>query len=202
MNHETSLFQPQPFAATIRRHSLRKQPRNRRRWIVFDRTSKRSFSVVRPPNRTSEVSAGFRVTVPAISGHFLGEALSLRATSAASACGGALASGWGPQSVKNRGKNYAWLDPSVRGHLIIYDPQLPVASETSFSVGSRVLDQYHSALKPENVEALICTQDWIFGEQENSTLAQNLEELTKDISKIDMNPSQSVECSNTINVGG
>ncbi|KAH0991888.1 hypothetical protein GBA52_003371 [Prunus armeniaca] len=54
MNHETSLFQPQPFAATIRRHSPRKQPRNRRRWTVFDRTSKRSFSVVRPPNRTSE----------------------------------------------------------------------------------------------------------------------------------------------------
>ncbi|CAL9024704.1 unnamed protein product [Prunus brigantina] len=55
MNHETSLFQLQPFGALIRRHSRRKQPRNRRRWTVFDRTSKLSFSVVRPPNRTSEV---------------------------------------------------------------------------------------------------------------------------------------------------
>ncbi|CAL9021397.1 unnamed protein product, partial [Prunus brigantina] len=54
MNHETSLFQPQPFAASIRRHIRRKQPRNRLCWSVFDRTSKRSFSVVRPPNRTSE----------------------------------------------------------------------------------------------------------------------------------------------------
>ncbi|CAL2231669.1 unnamed protein product [Prunus armeniaca] len=60
MNHETSLFQPQAFAATIRRHSRRKQPRNRRRWTVFDRTSKRSFSVVRPPNRTSELDLRVR----------------------------------------------------------------------------------------------------------------------------------------------
>ncbi|CAL8993939.1 unnamed protein product, partial [Prunus brigantina] len=53
-NHRTSPFQPHPFAASIRRHSRRKQPRNRRCQTVFDRTSKLSFSVVRPPNRTSE----------------------------------------------------------------------------------------------------------------------------------------------------
>ncbi|CAL2231006.1 unnamed protein product [Prunus armeniaca] len=30
--------------------------------------------------------------------------------------------------VKNRGKNYVWLDPSVRGILVIYDPQIPGVS--------------------------------------------------------------------------
>ncbi|CAL9014937.1 unnamed protein product, partial [Prunus brigantina] len=64
-NHQTSLFQPHPFTASIRRHSRRNPPRNRRCWTVFDRTSNLSFSIVRPQNRTSEVSAGFESTVPA-----------------------------------------------------------------------------------------------------------------------------------------
>ena len=40
-----------------------------------------------------------------------------------------------------------------------------IASESAFSVGGRVLDQYRSALKSETVEALICTRDWIFAEE-------------------------------------
>ncbi|CAL2271942.1 unnamed protein product [Prunus armeniaca] len=46
---------------------------------VFDRTFELSFSVVRPPNRTSEITrswiqslAGFQVEIPATSGQFLG----------------------------------------------------------------------------------------------------------------------------------
>jgi hypothetical protein len=41
-----------------------------------------------------------------------------------------------------------------------------VASESTFSVG-RVIDQYKSSLKPDIVEELVCTRDWLYGEQCN-----------------------------------
>jgi hypothetical protein len=34
-----------------------------------------------------------------------------------------------------------------------------VASESTFSVGGRVIDQYRNSLKPHIVEALVCTRD-------------------------------------------
>jgi hypothetical protein len=30
-----------------------------------------------------------------------------------------------------------------------------------------VIDQYMSSLKPDIVEALVCTRDWLYGEQGN-----------------------------------
>eukprot|EP00262_Sarcandra_glabra_P005839 TRINITY_DN1771_c1_g2_i1.p1 TRINITY_DN1771_c1_g2~~TRINITY_DN1771_c1_g2_i1.p1 ORF type:complete len:673 (+),score=86.29 TRINITY_DN1771_c1_g2_i1:242-2260(+) len=41
---------------------------------------------------------------------------------------------------------------------------MPISSVTSdsiFSIGSKLLDQHRSTLRPETVEALVCTKDWL-----------------------------------------
>jgi hypothetical protein len=42
-----------------------------------------------------------------------------------------------------------------------------VTPESTFSVGGRVIDQYRSSLKPDIVEALVCTRDWLYGDKSN-----------------------------------
>ncbi|KAJ6791106.1 zinc finger BED domain-containing protein RICESLEEPER 2-like [Iris pallida] len=44
---------------------------------------------------------------------------------------------------------------------ILYIPISSVASESAFSAGGRVLDQFRSSLKSETVEDLICSGDWL-----------------------------------------
>ncbi|GKA43441.1 zinc finger BED domain-containing protein RICESLEEPER 2-like protein [Tanacetum coccineum] len=46
---------------------------------------------------------------------------------------------------------------------ILCVPISTVASESAFSLGGRILDQYRSSMKPSNVEAL--TRDWLFTEK-------------------------------------
>ncbi|XP_062013053.1 zinc finger BED domain-containing protein DAYSLEEPER-like [Rosa rugosa] len=58
-------------------------------------------------------------------------------------------------------------------------PISTVASESAFSIGGRVLDQYRSSLLPDTVQALLCTRDWIFGNKEKERA--ELEDLTEDV---------------------
>ena len=63
---------------------------------------------------------------------------------------------------KRNGFHYPNLSSMTRDILRI--PISTVASESAFSVGGRVLDQFRSVLKPETVQAIITTRDWKFGE--------------------------------------
>lgn len=38
-----------------------------------------------------------------------------------------------------------------------------VAFESTFSTGGKIFTRYHSCLLLQNMEALICTQTWLYG---------------------------------------
>ena len=51
---------------------------------------------------------------------------------------------------------------------ILCVPISTVVSESAFSLGGRILNEYRSSMAPEIVEALVCTRDWLFGEKGNT----------------------------------
>ncbi|XP_027171738.1 zinc finger BED domain-containing protein RICESLEEPER 1-like [Coffea eugenioides] len=65
-----------------------------------------------------------------------------------------------------------------------------VASESTFSLGGRILDQFHSSFSPQIVEALVCIKDWLFGDKSKGSLNMNLEDLTQNIMSLNINKDE------------
>ncbi|KAH9801406.1 BED-type domain-containing protein [Citrus sinensis] len=57
------------------------------------------------------------------------------------------------------GSRYPILEKIARDVLAV--PVSIVASESAFSTGRRIIDEYRSSLTPAMVEALICTENWL-----------------------------------------
>ena len=60
-------------------------------------------------------------------------------------------------------------------------PISTVASESTFSTGGHIHDQFRSSLTPKLVESLICTQDWLRA----SPLPLQMEENFADLEDIE-----------------
>ncbi|XP_052483904.1 zinc finger BED domain-containing protein RICESLEEPER 3-like [Gossypium raimondii] len=60
-------------------------------------------------------------------------------------------------------------------------PVSTVASESAFSTGGCVLDQYRSSLTPKIVQALVCTQDWI----RRSSSQKDIKKIDEQIQELD-----------------
>ncbi|XP_027171948.1 zinc finger BED domain-containing protein RICESLEEPER 2-like [Coffea eugenioides] len=83
---------------------------------------------------------------------------------------------------------FPYLSKLARDILCV--PVSTVASESAFSLGGRILDQFRSSLSPQIVEALVCTKDWLFGDKSEGSLNMNLEDLTQNIMSLNINKDE------------
>ncbi|KAL5576006.1 hypothetical protein UlMin_017705 [Ulmus minor] len=100
---------------------------------------------------------------------------------------------------------YRYPELAAMARDVLSIPVSTVASEAAFSVGGCVLDQYRSSLKPENVEAIICTRDWLYGDKDDNEYenTRELMKITQDIMQmslkeetVEQTGKQTTVCSN------
>jgi len=65
------------------------------------------------------------------------------------------------QYWKYIGRKYDILARMARDVLSV--PLITVASESAFSPGSCILNKYRSCMVSENLQALVCSHNWLFG---------------------------------------
>jgi hypothetical protein len=80
---------------------------------------------------------------------------------------------------KGQSSRFSILSTLARDVLAI--PISTVTSDSAFSTGGRILDDFRSSLTPFMVEALVCTQDWLrratsINVKENTEELANLQE--------------------------
>jgi len=66
-----------------------------------------------------------------------------------------------------KGNEFRYPEVAAMARDILSIPISTIASESTFSIGGCVIDQYRSSLKPDIVETLVCIRDWLYGEQCN-----------------------------------
>ena len=66
---------------------------------------------------------------------------------------------------------------SILAKQILMTPMTSIASESAFSMGSRVLSNSQNGLKPSTLEALICRKDWSYTDEELEKFDSKVEEL-------------------------
>ena len=91
-----------------------------------------------------------------------------------------------------RGQQARYPDLTAMARDILAIPVSTVASESAFSVGAKVIDKYRTAMKSDITEALICTKDWMFGEDN-----YNPDDSVNEIVSLDVNEEASTVKSST-----
>ena len=76
---------------------------------------------------------------------------------------------------KDNANRYSILSLIARDILAI--PISTVASESAFSTSGRILDSFRSSLSPKMVEALVCTQSWLKGNNEGIQIGEYLDQI-------------------------
>ncbi|KAF5470240.1 hypothetical protein F2P56_010765 [Juglans regia] len=92
-----------------------------------------------------------------------------------------------------KGNEFRYPDLARMARDILSVPVSTVASESTFSVGGRIIDQFRSALKADIVEALVCTRDWLYGEEQEIQEEVKLDELTEDVMELENNKGKGLE---------